>query len=109
MRRHSWNREPSELRPADGNSAVKRFAAVVVALRGAEYHRRMARRLVRKDIRAQKRDFGSTELVGEHHFGITAMALAEDDATGSTVTCIQFIDCHAYYFTIIPPFILTGI
>ena len=91
---HAGNRLVAELRPADRDAAVERVAAVVVALGGTEDHGTVTGRTVGKDVRAQKRNLGRTELVADHDLGIAAVAGVEDDAPGSPEAAVQFIDSH---------------
>ena len=84
----------AELRPADGYSAMQGFAAVVVALLRTEDDRAVARRPVREHVRAEKRDLGRAELVGEHHFGIAREAGAENDSSWGAIAPVEFIYSH---------------
>ena len=84
----------AELREADGYSAVERFAAVVVALRGTEDDFRMARRAIGEDVRAEKRNFRRTVLVCENDVRIAAASRAEHDAARSAIAGIELVDVH---------------
>ena len=92
----------AELREADGNPAVERLAAVVVALRGTEDYFRMTRRAIGEDVRAEKRDFRRSVLVREDDVRVTAVTGAEHDAARSAIAGIELVDVHDV--NIIPKF-----
>ena len=88
----------AELRKADGDTAVERLAPVVVALRRAEDHLRMARRAIGKDVCAEKRDFRRAILVCEDDVRVSAVPRAEHDAARRAIAGIELVDVHRFWF-----------
>ena len=84
----------AELRKADGDTAVERLAAVVVALRGTEDHLRMARRAIGKDVCAEKRDFRRAILVCEDDVRVAAVPRAEHYPPRRAIAGIELVDVH---------------
>ena len=73
---------------------MERLAPVVVALRRAEDHLRMARRAIGKDVCAEKRDFRRAILVCEDDVRVAAVPRAEHYPPRRTVAGIELIDVH---------------
>ena len=78
---HSLDRELTELRPADGDPAVDRLAAVVVALGRTEDDGRLSGRTVREDVRPEERDLRRPVLARDNRNRIAGETVAKDDAS----------------------------